>query len=128
MCFGLILTGLSMSLLIVPAIPELIKSSQEQLSLNEETPSLCDKASAMCLTAQSLGYICGPILGGTLYDTYGFRGTSDILMISAVILSLLYYLVNVRSILRTPEFTEVEEHVTISRRGYKYTELEVHED
>ena len=117
MCFGLILTGLSMSLLIVPAIPELIKSSQEQLSLSEETPALCDKASAMSLTTQSLGYICGPIVGGTLFDSYGFRGTTDILMISAVILSLAYYLISIRPLKLPKSSTE-----------YKYSELDVHED
>jgi hypothetical protein len=48
MCFGLMLTGLSMSLLIVPVIPEIINASVEQLHI-EETPALCDKASAISL-------------------------------------------------------------------------------
>jgi len=96
MCIGLVLTGLSMSLLIVPVIPELIASSLENLRLEETTPSLCDKCSAMSLTAQSLGYIWGPIVGGWLNDCEGFRGTTDILMIVALILSILYYLINIR--------------------------------
>ncbi len=50
MCIGLMLTGLSMSLLIVPVIPEIINASMESLHI-EETPALCDKASAMSLTA-----------------------------------------------------------------------------
>jgi MFS family permease len=98
MCIGLMLTGLSMSLLIVPVIPEIIRYTQEKYYL-EESPTLCNKAAAMSLTAQSLGYICGPIIGGTLYDYYGFRGTTDILMIAALILSLFYYLLNIRPLL-----------------------------
>ena len=64
----------------------------------EETPNLCDKASAMSLTAQSFGYIFGPILGGILYEYNGFRGTTDILMLIALMLSLVFYLTNVRPI------------------------------
>jgi MFS family permease len=113
MCFGLILTGLSMSLLIVPVIPELIKSSQEHLSI-EESPSLCDKCSAMSLTSQSLGYICGPIIGGTLYDHYEFRGTTDILMIVTIILSLLYYLI----IIRPLRFEAQDDDIIVSSSEY----------
>jgi MFS family permease len=97
MCFGLILTGLSMSMLIVPAIPEIIRATLESLGV-EETPSLCDKASAMSLTAQSFGYIFGPILGGILYEHNGFRGTTDILMLISLILSLVFYLTSIRPI------------------------------
>jgi len=70
----------------------------------------------MSLTTQSLGYICGPIVGGSLFDAYGFRGTTDILMVSAVILSIVYYLLNIRPIKLKPE------------EGYRYSELDVHED
>ena len=68
MCIGLVLTGLSMSLLIVPVIPELLTSTMHDLNLEEESPDLCAKASAMSLTCQSLGYICGPVVGGLLAD------------------------------------------------------------
>jgi MFS family permease len=98
MCIGLTLTGLSMSLLIVPLIPEIINSTLSKNPLIQETPSLCAKASALSLTAQSLGYIFGPIIGGSLFDMEGFRGTTDILMISALILALLYYIINMRGI------------------------------
>ncbi len=96
MCVGLILTGLAMSLLIVPVIPELMSSTKEALNLHDESPELCNKATAMFLTAQSLGYIFGPIVGGSLYDGFGFRGTTDILMMVAVWFSVLYYILNIR--------------------------------
>ncbi|TNV79136.1 hypothetical protein FGO68_gene9708 [Halteria grandinella] len=134
MCFGLILTGLSMSLLIVPVIPELIKSSQEALNI-EETPSLCDKCSAMSLTSQSLGYIFGPIIGGGLYDRYGFRGTTDILMIVSVILSMMYYLLVIRPlrIYRGDDLIMTTQDLQNKRlkdsEGYQYQELTfAHED
>jgi hypothetical protein len=50
MCMGLSLTGLTMSLLIVPLIPELIKAAVERFGIAEDNPILCDRASAMSLT------------------------------------------------------------------------------
>jgi MFS family permease len=91
MCFGLMLTGLSLSLLSVPIIPEIINASVESLNI-EESPVLYDKASAISLAGQSLGYIFGPIVGGILYDWHGFRGTTDILMLICFGLTLIYYL------------------------------------
>ena len=41
-----------------------------------------------------MGYICGPIVGGRLYDSLGFRGTTDSLMIASIVLALVYFLLN----------------------------------
>lgn len=113
-----------MSLLIVPVIPEILRYTQDKLHV-EESPTLCSKAAAISLTTQSLGYICGPIVGGSLYDEYGFRGTTDVLMISALILSILYYLLNIRPSINQDEREEEEEKVPLvqKRQEYRYSSL-----
>jgi len=98
MCVGMMLTGLSLALLSVPIIPEIIKSSQEALKI-EESRSLCDKASAILLTTYSFGLIFAPIVGGTLHDYLGFQGTTDTLMIVAFSQGIIYFSLVIRPLL-----------------------------
>lgn len=51
MCIGLTLIGLSMSLVVVPMIPEIMESTLKSYNLEGEAPSiLCDRASAIAIT------------------------------------------------------------------------------
>jgi hypothetical protein len=79
-------------------------------------------------------------VGGTLFDHYGFRGTTDILMIVSIILSFIYYLVNIRPILNKEYSSNDEEGIIVAsnsksfekiKNQYKYAELQdsdQHED
>ena len=93
-----------MSLLIVPLIPEIINSTLNQKPrIPENNAILCDKASAMSLTTQSLGYICGPIVGGALQDQFGFRGTTDFLLCMILLYSVVFYWLNVHTVIKNKE-------------------------
>lgn len=69
--FGLIFLGIGASALFVPLLPDIIESIQLEYALGEN-PNLLSKAANAFNTAQSLGCIIAPILGGLLNQKYGF--------------------------------------------------------
>ena len=89
----------------------------------EESRSLCDKASAISITTTSLGLIFAPIVGGTLYDYFGFQGTTDILMIAAFIQFIIYFSLVIRPLI----FSKNDPNVS-NGPPYKYSEVPKNEE
>lgn len=54
---------------------------------------MTDKASALANMAFSLGSLFGPIIGGKLYDSYGYRKTSDIICICALSAAVINFVI-----------------------------------
>jgi MFS family permease len=92
----------------------------------EESRSLCDKASAISITTTSLGLIFAPIVGGTLYDHFGFQGTTDILMITAFAQCVIYFSVVIRPLI----LSKMNRDGVNAKDGppYKYTEVPKNEE
>jgi MFS family permease len=109
MLAGLGLLGIGIAGITVPVLPELIESVAveefgiplEQENKKDEKDKdpriniICDKASTMYNMAFSLGGAIAPILGGVLDDAIGFRSTSDVMAVSALITAIFYFVIRI---------------------------------
>lgn len=62
--------------------------------------------------------IFAPIVGGTLYDHFGFQGTTDILMIAAFVQCVIYFTVVIRPLIISKNNLN-----TPNGPHYKYSEV-----
>lgn len=93
MIVGMVLLGLACSLIFVPLLPEIIDAVQDKENIGEND-ELNDKASSLFNIAYAIGCLIAPIIGGLLNDYLHFRGTCDIMALSAAIFALIYFLIN----------------------------------
>ena len=73
-------------------IPEMINMCQDEYPGMRQNQALFDRVVAMVIASQSLGYVVGPILSGILSDQYGFRGTTDRLMLTSLACGAFYFM------------------------------------
>jgi len=88
------LIGLAIALIVVPLLSEIIEAVKSE-NKNYAESELNDKASGIFATAQAIGCIIGPVLGGVLNDVIGYRRTCDVMGISSFTFVIIYTLINV---------------------------------
>jgi MFS family permease len=102
---GILLLGVSVSLIFVPLLSEIIETVQEKEGLGEN-PLLNDKASAVFNASYATGCVLGPIVGSELFEKFsvfdgakvvvsGFPHTCDIMAACAAGFCCIYFLVNI---------------------------------
>jgi MFS family permease len=70
---GMVLLGLSVSIIFVPLLAEIIISVQEKEQISSENSVLNDKASGLFNIFYAIGCIIAPVIGGYLNTIVGFR-------------------------------------------------------
>ena len=93
MIVGMMLNGLSCSFIFTPLIPEIIEAVQEKENI-DESMELNDKASGLYNTCSAIGCLGAPIVGGACNDFFGFRVTTDIVLIFAIIYCGIFFFLN----------------------------------
>lgn len=82
MCLGLILMGCAITFCLIPALPEMIRSVEQDF--DNSKGEVNDVASGVFNTALGVGQVSGPLVGSLLTHKLGFRETTDILSIYAI--------------------------------------------
>ena len=82
--------GFFQALCFIPSLPEAIEVYQHQFKIIEGVnPALDNKLNDVISSLYGLFYnlssLIGPILGGAMYDIFGYRSTFDITMFFEVI-------------------------------------------
>lgn len=78
---------------VIPIMPELLESIEEDPELNYDEEELNQNVSGMFIAAQGIGETVGPILGSVLESEYGFSNSQDIIAVSTTIFLLAYILI-----------------------------------
>jgi MFS family permease len=97
---GLALSGVAQGFIFIPLLPDAIEAVYIKEKLVEghndyQDQLINDMASGLYGTFFSTGQILSPILGGALYDTIGFRSTTDFMALSCIGYSVIFFLFNV---------------------------------
>ena len=97
---GLVMNGIAQGFIFIPVLPEIIESVYVKENVvpgeNYHIDMLInDKAAGLYGTFYATGQIIAPILGGVLYDTTNNRITCDILAVTCLCYSFIYFFGNV---------------------------------
>lgn len=90
MLIGLILVGFVISLCIIPALPEMIRSVEKDF--DNSKGEVNDVASGVFNTSLGVGQVLGPLFGSILTSWFSFRDTTDIIGIGALIFATIYFI------------------------------------
>jgi predicted MFS family arabinose efflux permease len=60
-----------------------------------DCPQLTDKASGLFNAAYATGCIAAPLIGAALNEKWGFPTTCDVLALSAILSSILYFTLSI---------------------------------
>ena len=83
---GQALSGIFIAFLSIPALPEMIKA-EDKATDRHRVNTLC---SGLFNSSMGLGQTIGPILGGILDASVGFRSTQDIMGMICIVFASLY--------------------------------------
>ena len=90
--FGFIFLGAMEAFIFVPLMPVLIEALADEPALHGlSEESLSDQASSLFQSAQALGCIIGPIIGGFLNDMVRFQSTCDFMAMTCLIYAGVIY-------------------------------------
>lgn len=99
---GFIFLGAMEAFIFVPLMPLITEAVLEQEyrkhfdgNDDEIEEVLNDKASSVFQSAQAVGCIVGPVMGGILNDHFEFQYTCDIMAITCLIYSVIYFVINI---------------------------------
>lgn len=98
-CAGMSLIGIVVSLSFIPALPEAIDQTLVRFKIvegaNEELDTaMHDTLSSLYNMISNGGSLISPIIGGALYDLFGYVRTTQVSAILMVIITLLYVFLN----------------------------------
>lgn len=82
MLIGLILMGCAITFCLIPALPEMIRSVEQDF--DNSRGEVNDVASGIFNTALGVGQVSGPLVGSLLTHQLGFRETTDVLSLYAI--------------------------------------------
>lgn len=91
---GLSLQGIAVSMICVPAFPELIEVVEKK-EKRKNDPALCDLAAGYYNAGCAFGALISPNLSGILADNFGFRMKCEILAAIAMTAGFLFFFINV---------------------------------
>lgn len=94
--FGILLSGCAMigfafSMTCIPVVPEMLQAANLDNKYELHQAELKDRTSSIFNMTCGLGQISGPIVGGWLCDSYGFKTTADICSLIIAIYFLIYF-------------------------------------
>lgn len=92
---GISILGLSAAGIFVPLLSEIIEAMQLEAIIGDNCPELTDKASGLFNAAYASGCIAAPLIGAALNEKWGFSTTCDVLALSALLCSAIYFAVGV---------------------------------
>jgi MFS family permease len=89
---GLSILGFGAGMIIIPILPDMIDSIEENAddSLNEE--ELHNNISGLFIAFQGIGESIGPMAGSTLEEIVGFRSAQDYIGVFVVVYMIFYFL------------------------------------
>jgi MFS family permease len=86
---GVTMTGLCLCLVLVPTVSEIIEILERPNTYDPKDVS--DQTSGLYNSMCNLGSLLCPLFAGGLNDLFGYRFTCDIVLISTVTFTLLFY-------------------------------------
>ena len=87
---GLFVSGITSAFVVVPAIPEMLYEVEENYP-ESQRDKVNDLTASIFNIGFNLGEIIGPTLGNALYEALGWKTTCDIIALSMLLYSLLYF-------------------------------------
>lgn len=91
---GLAITGVSISFIFVPLLPEIIYVVGTAENIKKDT-TFNDKASGVYNFSYALGTIIAPNLGGVLAQYLKFRYMCDFMAVFALLFAIVFFVTNV---------------------------------
>lgn len=86
---GVSMLGFCLSLALVPLLSELIETLED---MDIYDPSqICDMTASMFNCMFNLGNLLAPLIAGFIYDSYGYKFTTDFMMVSTAIYCIVFY-------------------------------------
>lgn len=82
-CMGDLLIGLCLSLALIPLLSELIDLIEKEKRFAPD--QLSDMCSALFNSMFNLGNLISPLIAAVLHDSYGYKFTTDFMMVLAMI-------------------------------------------
>jgi predicted MFS family arabinose efflux permease len=87
---AMLLGGLSSAHTIIPAMPEIIEASKDEL--HYENDILTDFAAGLFNFSFAIGEVVGPLVGNEIYVSYGMPITGEILGLAIILFGITYFL------------------------------------
>ena len=120
--------GFFQALCFIPSLPEAIEVYQHQFKIIEGVnPALDNKLNDVVSSLYGLFYnlssLIGPILGGALYDIFGYRSTFDIVMFLELIAFGIFAYFNCGRDVYKEHANFLEETKKFKELSVKYAEL-----
>ena len=128
MLVGLTLMGWAITFCLIPALPEMIRTVENDF--DNSKGEVNDVASGIFNTALGIGQVSGPLIGSFMTHQIGFRSTTDLLSIYAIVFGTIYFIFGggVQSILnvfKSAKQIEEEQQKLLSAYGSKSIEIEM---
>ena len=107
--------------MFIPLLPEAIEAVELKEGIvegdNHEIDDMInDKASGLYASIYSIGQMLGPMVGSSLYESIGYRDTSDFLAVMCIVYSIIYFIFNVGlSVLKDDKI--IKEEIQILRES-----------
>ncbi|CDW85626.1 permeases of the major facilitator superfamily [Stylonychia lemnae] len=86
---GVSMIGFCLSLALVPLLSELIETL-EDMDIYEPS-QICDMTASIFNSMFNLGNLVAPLIAGVLNDNYGYKFTTDFMLVSTVIYCIIFY-------------------------------------
>ena len=93
---GLCLLGLSASAITIPVLPEMLDSIVQKWPQLENTKELNDVSAGYFNGSLGIGEALGPAIASLLVASMGFRSSCDVLAMTILVYTLLFFLFNGR--------------------------------
>lgn len=95
MQLGLMAIGISAALIMIPALPEMMDTIEQDIDFCAayERKDIETVVSSVFVTFHSIGEAVGPMLNSILLSTYGFRRAHELLACYILGFALLYFLI-----------------------------------
>ena len=96
---GMAIFSLIQSLNFINSIPECIESYQVHYEISEGLDPIFDHKLNDCISSLYNLFYClfsflGPLVGGTLYQHFGYKSTMDTIMIAELVIAMVFVIFN----------------------------------
>jgi MFS family permease len=128
MLIGLMLMGCAITFCLIPALPEMIRSVENDF--DNSKGEVNDVASGVFNTALGVGQVSGPLMGSFLTHKFGFRNTTDFLSLYALGFWVVYFIFGngvsaLRNIFKSNKELDQEKEALLSKLGPRSIEIEM---
>jgi MFS family permease len=88
---GVSLMGFNLSMALVPLLSEMIESLEDMEIY--DPAKISDMTASLFNSMFNLGNLLAPVLAGVLSDNFGYKVTTDCMMISTVVYCIVFYFI-----------------------------------